>query len=99
MAPLVLRPAAEADPTTMIALRREAETRLAGRGTEQWTARWTHASAERLQRATRQGRAHVVEVDGEVGATVTDEPRAHGLGRWEAPDLTEARTVRRGVTG
>lgn len=56
----------------MVSLRREAEQWLAERGIEQWTAKWVQTGTEKIERATRQQRAWVVEAaDGNVGATVT----------------------------
>ncbi|MFF0526553.1 GNAT family N-acetyltransferase [Actinomadura nitritigenes] len=67
-----LRRAEPADVPALVALRREAEQWLAGRGIEQWTAKWTTVGAEKLERATRQGRAWLVEADvGDVAGTVT----------------------------
>jgi GNAT superfamily N-acetyltransferase len=71
VSPYVIRRAVEADVPTMVGFRREAEQWLADRGIEQWTGRWTQVGAEKIERATRQRRAWVVEVDGGIGATVT----------------------------
>jgi ribosomal protein S18 acetylase RimI-like enzyme len=73
-APQVIRRAGEADVPAMVTLRREAEQWLDERGIEQWTQKWTKVGDEKLQRATRQGRAWVLEYarqDAEIAATVT----------------------------
>jgi GNAT superfamily N-acetyltransferase len=67
----VLRLASEGDVPAMVTMRREAEQWLADRGIEQWTEKWVQVGDEKLHRATRQRRAWVLEVDGEVGATFT----------------------------
>jgi ribosomal protein S18 acetylase RimI-like enzyme len=67
----IIRRARDTDIPTMVDLRREAERWLAERGIEQWTAKWVDVGDEKIARATRQRRAWVVEVAGEVGATVT----------------------------
>lgn len=70
-APFLIRLAEDTDVPAMTGLRREAERWLASRGITQWTRRWETVAVEKLQRATGQRRAWVVEVDGTVGATVT----------------------------
>lgn len=67
----VIRRATQMDIPTMVGLRREAEGWLAERGIEQWTTKWVEVGTEKIERATRQRRAWVVEIEGAVGATVT----------------------------
>jgi ribosomal protein S18 acetylase RimI-like enzyme len=67
----IIRRAKAPDVPAMVGLRREAERWLAERGIEQWTAKWIDVGDEKIARATRQQRAWVVEVAGDVGATVT----------------------------
>lgn len=66
-----MRRARPADIDTMVGFRREAEEWLAERGIQQWTPKWVSVGDEKLERATRQGRAWVAELDGDVVATVT----------------------------
>lgn len=66
-----MRRATAADVPTIVGFRREAERWLAERGIQQWTDKWAQVGAEKIERATRQRRAWILEVDGEVGATVT----------------------------
>lgn len=68
---LAIRRAVHADVAHMVSLRREAEEWLTERGIEQWTAKWTSVGDEKLERAVRQQRAWVIEIENEVGATVT----------------------------
>lgn len=67
----VIRLATASDVPAMVAMRREAEAWLADRGIEQWTSKWIEVGNEKLERATRQRRAWVIDLDGDVGATVT----------------------------
>jgi GNAT superfamily N-acetyltransferase len=67
----VIRRATEADVPAMVALRREAEAWLAGRGIEQWTRKWEGIGDEKLRRAARQGRAWIISVRGDAGGTVS----------------------------
>jgi GNAT superfamily N-acetyltransferase len=69
--PYPIRLATAQDVEAMTELRREAERWLAARRIEQWTSKWQEVGAEKIVRATRQHRAWVVDIDGQVAATVT----------------------------
>jgi ribosomal protein S18 acetylase RimI-like enzyme len=69
--PYVIRRAVQSDVPTMVGLRREAEQWLVKHRIEQWTTKWVEIGTEKIQRATRQRRAWVIEIGGAVGATVT----------------------------
>jgi GNAT superfamily N-acetyltransferase len=71
MSPYVIRRAEATDVAAMVGFRREAERWLAEQGIEQWTNKWVQIGTEKIERATRQRRAWVIEVADDVGATVT----------------------------